>query len=169
VSEQLIIRPIAPEDSIEDLTSLIHRAYARHTAAGLRYWATHQTVEDTHKRIATGECFVATRDGVIVGTILLQPPSVTRGSEWYDRPDVAAFFQFAVEPDLRGTGIGRALLDHVEARAKELGATEIALDTAKPATDLIEMYEHLGYRVIGDIDWRPHTNYLSVTLSKTLG
>ncbi len=168
VTEPITIRRLQPDDSIPALTELIHRAYARHAERGLRFWATHQSPEDTAERVASGECYVATRDDNIVGTILLKHPSRTHGSEWYDRDDVAGFFQFAVEPSLQGAGIGRALLTTVERRAREIGAREIALDTAKPATDLIDMYLYLGYRVIGDVDWRPHTNYVSVTLSKTL-
>ncbi len=50
----------------------------------------------------------------------------------------------AVHPRLRGTGLGRALVDHLEHKAREAGISELVLltETAKP------FFEKLGYRVI---------------------
>ena len=65
----ILIRELQDGDSIEELTSLLHRAYRRLLDMGLRYWATHQTVDDTRTRIAGGECLVAVLNGRIVGTV----------------------------------------------------------------------------------------------------
>ena len=59
------------------------------------------------------------------------------------------------------------LLDFVEARARESGARELALDTAVGAKHLIDMYLRKGYRLVDKVDW-PETNYLSVVMSKNL-
>lgn len=164
-----IIRALMPDDSISLLTQLIHRAYAEHGARGLHYVAVDQDEQTTAQRAAGGECFIAVDpSGPIVGTITVADPTRTEGSPWYDRPEVASFSQFAVDPAWQGAGVGRALLETAERRARESGARELACDTAQPATELIAMYEHLGYRVVGTVDWRPVTNYLSVTLSKDL-
>ena len=48
------------------------------------------------------------------------------------------------------------------------GATTLALDTAQPATALIAMYVSWGYRVVGECDWRPFTNYPSVVMAQPL-
>ena len=162
------IRPLSPGDSIEELTALLHRAYAELAAMGLRYAATNQTPEVTARRIAEGECAVAVLDGVVVGTITFYPADRVNGTEWYDRPDVAAFGQFGVEPHLRRHGIGSALLEHVTARAAATGARELACDTSEDAPHLIRSYEARGFRRVGTADRRPYTNYLSVVLSKTL-
>jgi hypothetical protein len=90
---------------------------------------------------------------------------VTSGCPYYDRPGVASFHQFAVDPDLQGDRIGRRLLDLVEDRAAATGATEIALDTAVPATHLIAMYERRGYRIVDRVDW-DETNYVSVIMAR---
>lgn len=161
------IRPWQSSDSAAELTELLHRAYARLAGMGLRFWATHQGADITEMRIAGGECFVALADGVICGTILFRDASRTSGTPWYDRPDVASFGQFAVEPGLQSNGLGRRLIAHVEARAAASGARELALDTAEPAAHLVEWYTRLGYRFIEHAQWQ-HTNYRSVVLSKTL-
>lgn len=161
----LAIRRARP-DELAAITDLLHRAYAPLAARGMRYLASWQPVETTAERIEGGECLVAEIDGAIVGTITWHPPERARGHPIYDRPDVAAFFQFCVEPDRQGGGIARALLAEVERRAAAAGARELACDTADVASDLIAFYEHLGYRVVDRADWRPVTNYESVILSK---
>lgn len=85
-----------------------------------------------------------------------------------DRPDVAYLGQLGVEPELQGTGLGSALLDHVERRARELGAATIASDTAEGAARLITMYEGRGDRIVDDIDSRPATNCRSIALARAL-
>ncbi|MFN2628508.1 MAG: GNAT family N-acetyltransferase [Gaiellaceae bacterium] len=84
------------------------------------------------------------------------------------RPDVADLGQLGVEPELHGTGLGSALLDHVEPRARELGAATIVCGTAEGAARLITMYEGRGDRIVDDIDSRPATNYRSIALAKAL-
>ena len=164
---EVTIRPLAESDSITELTQLLHRAYAQLAAMGLKFVATHQDVETTKHRLKDAECYVAELDGRIVGTILFRPPGTARGCDWYNRSDVAIFGQFGVEPAVQGHGIGGALLDHVEQRARELNATELALDTAESAHHLIDLYSKRGFRIVGNVKWDP-VNYRSVIMSKAL-
>jgi predicted N-acetyltransferase YhbS len=163
----IAIRPLLADDSLVELTNLLHRAYARLAQMGLRYMATHQGVEVTRKRVEQGQCFVALEGGAICGTIVFKDASQTSGCPWYDRVDVASIGQFAVEPGLQGNGLGRRLMALAEERALTSGARELALDTAEPATHLVDWYGRLGYRHIEYADWG-HTNYRSVIMSKTL-
>ena len=161
------IRRLAETDDLEQLTALLHRAYARLANMGLHFVATKQDVATTKERIQDAECYVATLDGRIVGTIVFRPCARTGGCAWYDRPDVASFGQFGVEPALQGMGIGARLLHFVEAHARATGAKEIALDTAEPATHLIDYYMRHGYRVVDRHKWHV-VNYASVIMSKAL-
>jgi GNAT superfamily N-acetyltransferase len=163
----ILIRELQDSDSIEKLTELLHRAYRRLLDMGLRYWATHQTVDETRTRIAGGRCLVAVLDGRIVGTVTYEYPPHWRGTQWYMRTDVACVSQFAVEPECQRRGIGSALMKRVEGMATEDGATELALNTAEPAAHLIDYYAKRGYRVVEHTDATlPH--YRSVILSKRL-
>jgi GNAT superfamily N-acetyltransferase len=151
-----------------ELTALLHRAYAELGAMGFRYKAVNQSVEVTRTRVSRGECYVAIHGGVLVGTVMLLPPSCRAPHcEWYDRPDVAVLAQFAVEPRYQRRGWGSELIRHLEARARELGAAELSIDTSEGATHLIALYERRGYRHIGYAQWE-HTNFRSVLLSKRL-
>jgi GNAT superfamily N-acetyltransferase len=165
MSKAVEIRRLDPADSVRELTSLLHCAYARLAAMGLRYMATHQSDEMTRERIAQGECYVALSKGALVGTIMFKPTAATGGSPWLDRPEVASLGQFAVAPDLQAQGLGARLMDLAEGRAAETGAKEIALGTAEPAAHLVAWYGRRGYRLIEHVQWS-HTNYRSVIMSK---
>ena len=166
-ADDVIIRPLNAEDSIQELTDLLHRSYKVLADMGFRYVATYQDVATTSKRLGRGPAYVACADSVLVGTITLKRPELTRGSSWYDRADVASFGQFAVSPDYQRCGVGSRLLQTVEATARSWGAAELALDTAEGAVHLQRFYQKRGYRFIEYVDWDV-TNYRSVLLSKTL-
>jgi predicted N-acetyltransferase YhbS len=162
------IRRLAADDNVENLTALLHRAYATLGARGWNYTAVDQTVEVTRKRLAEGTCLVADRDGRIVGTIMYNPPQISYGgSPWLCRADVAHLGQFRVEPSLQRSGIGARLMAAVEELARADGACEIALDTAEPALHLIDWYARCGYRFIEHAQWRGK-RYRSVIMSKAL-
>jgi len=168
-ADAILIRPIGPDDGIEALTDLLHRAYAALGAKGWNYTAVDQTVEITRRRLAEGTCLVAVdHDGRIVGTIMYNPARISyEGSPWLCRPDVAHLGQFAVEPSLQRAGIGARLMAAVEDMARADDAREIALDTAEPAVHLVEWYARCGYRFIEYAQWRGK-RYRSVIMSKAL-
>lgn len=165
VSKQTELRILDPADPVSELTALLHRAYARLAAMGLRYMATHQSDDVTRDRAASGECWIALADGDIVGTVLFKAAARAGGSPWLDRPEVASLGQFAVLPEWQGTELGAQLLGLVERRAAETGAAEIALDTAESAEHLVALYRRRGYRFIEHAQWS-HTNYRSVIMSR---
>ena len=165
----LEIRLLSDTDSLEELTALLHRAYAELAAMGLRYTATYQDVATTRRRVSGAECFVATIESRIVATITLRPPgTIVSSAEWYQRAGVAVVGQLAVEPAYQRRGIGTTLLAHAEHRARELGATEVALDTADQSHHLIDYYQKRGYRIVGEAQWS-QKNYRSVIMSRAVG
>lgn len=62
-------------------------------------------------------------------------------------------------------GYGARLLAFAEARARELGAREVAVDTAEGAKGLIDDYPDRGHRHVETAPFG-HTNHRSVVLSK---
>ena len=162
------IRLLRDDDSIEELTELLHRAYAPLGAMGYRYRAVNQDVAMTRTRVARGECYVVEIDERVVGTAVLQPPSSpVDWCEWYDRPEVSNISQLAIDPLHQRQGLGSQLMTHLEERAFALQAEEVAVDTSEGATHLIQYYERRGYRFVGFAQWS-HTNFRSVLLSKRL-
>jgi len=167
-----LIRPFDHQTySIPELTALLHRAYKPLADQGMRYLASHQHDSTTQDRIETGECYVAVTtppNHRIIGTIVLVPPGIgDPDCKYYARPGVAWFQQFAVDPDLYNLGVGSALLNTVESRAAELGASELALDTSEDAHQLIAMYTKRGYEFVAGANWTI-TNYRSVIMRKLI-
>lgn len=166
--ENIKIRLWRDSDDIEALTALLHESYRALAEMGLRYLATHQDATVTQERIDTGECYIALLKKQLVGTLVVTyPRRVDSDCAWYQQDGISKIGQFAVRPMIQKLGIGTQLLDHAELRAKAMGAREIAIDTAEPATHLIEMYKKRGYRFIQTAQWKV-TNYRSVIYSKKL-
>ena len=160
------IRMLYPGDSLAELTAVLHRAFRPLAEQGMRYLAGWQDEEVTRKRAARGECYVALDRERIVGTITFHDTKSTTGCAYYEKEGVASLHQLAVDPDYQGRGIGAALLDVVERRARETGAAEIALDTAETNERLIAMYAERGYRIVDSTQWQV-TNYRSVVMTRS--
>ncbi|HEY1429458.1 MAG TPA: GNAT family N-acetyltransferase, partial [Candidatus Tumulicola sp.] len=155
------VRPFdATRDSYDALTLLLHSAYRRLADMGLNYVATTQDASVTRTRVAAADaCWVAEDDGAIVGTVCYYAGlRHDREPAWYARAAVCHFGPFAVLPSLQGGGVGTSLLRAVEERALADGKTELACDTAEPASHLLEYYARRGFRVVGRHRW-PHAVY----------
>lgn len=187
------VRLLEPSDSIGQITRLLHRAYAPQMAMGLKPLAGRQDDSVTRERCLNSECYLAllgagapvttsaaAKPGTngaasahsasgarIVGVILFEEHEKVTFPPFFLHPDVCHFAQFAVDPDQQGLGIGRLLLDKVEQRSKEKGASELALSMAEPDTKLLDFYLKRGFRLIEYWQW-PYTNYRSCILSKRL-
>lgn len=125
--EAIVIRPMGPDDSIDELTTLLHRSYAGLGNMGLNYTAVDQSTETTRERLSLGFAFVAIDpQDRLVGTVVFYRPQRSTGSPWLERPEVANFGQLAVDPALQRRGIGSRLMDLVEEQARAVGARETA-------------------------------------------
>jgi len=151
---------------VEELTVLLHRAYADHAAAGRVFFASYQSPEDTRHRLSKGECWVATRDAELLGTVTVSAPHTTPAG--YPAPAGAgSFWQLAVDPSQRGTGLGHRLLELAESRISALGCAHAVIDTSATADTLIAWYRRHRYEPIGTWRWDV-TNYDSLVLAKHL-
>lgn len=63
---------------------------------------------------------------------------------------------FFLLPEVRGRGLGRALLAGVETVARELGARRLVLDTAAALREATGLYRAAGYAPIGRYNDNPH-------------
>ena len=82
-----------------------------------------------------GALFVATDHGRSVAMIALRPLD---GS-------IAEMKRLYVRPEARGRGLARALIARVCQQARELGYSEIRLDTLPNMSDAQALYEGLGF------------------------
>ena len=87
---------------------------------------------DSHHLVALDE------GGRILGCLMLTP---------HESGEIQ-MRQVAVKPEQQGTGLGRALVEEAERRAKALGCSRMMLHARDKA---IGFYERLGYRREGDL------------------
>ncbi len=160
----ILIRPWRDDDSVSELTALLHLGYKSLADEGMHFVASHQSDEVTRDRIDRGTCFVAELKEKLVGTITLYDSKI---SEHFSKISDGYFGQYCVDPSLRTSGLGSRLLSLVEELARERGMKSLAFDTSELAIDLIKYYERRGYEFIGHVRW-PEVNYRSVTMLKHL-
>ena len=164
---KITIRELSPAHSLEELTILLNRSYKSLADLGFIFLASHQDTSTTKDRVSKGKCFIALIHERIIGTISYYPPDRTTGSPWYDKPGVASFGQFAIDPAFQKLGLGHKLLRLVEQHAFESGAENLALDTAEGARHLVEYYEKRGYTMVEYAQWTV-VNYRSVIMNKSI-
>ncbi len=101
------------------------------------YWSAFEAIDADPRN----ELIVAEEDGAVVGTCQLTfTPSLSRrGAE---RMTIEAV---RVRGDLRGRGVGRAMMLWALARARERGCRLAQLTTDKRRTDAHRFYESLGF------------------------
>jgi len=96
--------------------------------------------ENARKLLAGGEMTVLLAGGGPDGIALIR----FRASVWTGAAE-AYLQELYVAPELRGRGIGRALLEATIATAREAGATGIDLNTGETDTAARALYESLGF------------------------
>jgi GNAT superfamily N-acetyltransferase len=165
--DTFLIRRLDARDSMEDLTSMLHRAFSPMGRRGIGCTCFNQSVEVTAERAGLGDCFVATQHGRIVGTLTLHDPDKRSECHWYRQADIASLHQFAVDPAYQGTGCGLALLEFAMQWAHQHHFHGLALDTPLPASDLIHFYEAHGFRKVERVRFHGK-GYTSCVLSKTV-
>ena len=161
------IRRFCDDDSIDELTSLLHRAFARLGRMGLACTGVEQSPEMTLARVRRGTCFVAVRGDRIAGTMTLETPGPRQPCEWYRRTEVASLHQFGVDPSEQRLGCGTRLLQFAERWTAGQRYAELALDTPSRAAHLVDFYAAHGFRRVGEFQQHDKA-YTSVILSKRL-
>lgn len=94
-----------------------------------------------HLDSPSGDLVVATGNGGLLGYALLLR---RRGSR------IGRIYSIAVSAQARGSGLGRALLEHLEGLAHAHGLTEIRLEVRKDNAGAITLYQRAGYEIFSE-------------------
>jgi tRNA (guanine37-N1)-methyltransferase len=114
----------------------------------------HESLGDVQDWMRTWSTWVVRSEGRLVGAVRGRLEDSAAGPVW----DIG---RVMVAPDLQGRGLGRALLDHIQAVAPP-EATSYVLFTGARSADNIRMYKKAGFRVRTDLEAPP----LAVVLTK---
>lgn len=148
---------------VERLAGLINGVYETAERGLWRDGATRTTATQLAELIATGQIAVATRDGLLVGSIRVHDVA----------DDASELGMLVASRDHRGTGVGRALVAFAERHSRERGLRAIQLELLvprhwrHPSKEFLKAwYGRRGYRLIrtGTIDdAHPHLAPLLAT------
>jgi ribosomal protein S18 acetylase RimI-like enzyme len=146
------LRPAIGAD-VQQVSALVNAAYG-HFVERIGMLPRPMT-EDYAEVIASRRATVAESHGTIVGIIVLAV-------------DDEGFLvdNVAVDPSLRGKGLGRALLEFAEAEARRAGFDSIYLYTHEKMTENLTLYSRIGYV---EYDRRSHGDFSLVYMRKHLG
>jgi len=93
----------------------------------------------------SNRCFVAERDGGVVGTYVLKPNQPGLGSH-------VANAAFMVAPGAGGRGVGQAMGEHCLAEARRLGFRAMQFNFVVATNErAIRLWERLGFRTVGTL------------------
>ena len=161
------IRRFNSTDSIEEVTEMLHRAFAPMAMLGANCQCVDQSPSTTRERMARGDCLVAVADRRIVGTLTLETCDPSSSVAHYRKPGVASLHQFAVDPAYQGAGVGRSMLKVATMWAHMRQFGELALDTPALALDVRSYYARQGFRWVAGVRvaGRSHD---SVVMSKSI-
>ena len=132
--KKLILRQACDTD-VPALRKLINESYKELSDKGWNYTATFQDEEKTRERIQKGKAFVLVEHKIIIATILYYADNHYTGN------NTAYIGQFAVQPEFKKQGLGSLLMDYCESLAVTEKYHGIQLDTASPATHLVNWCE----------------------------
>ncbi len=149
---------------VKQLTELVNDVYVTAESGLWQDGFTRTTPSEFAELIADGQIVVATAsDGQIVGSVRLHQIA----------PDTSEFGILVADPDRRGAGIGRALVDFAEQDSRDRGLRAIQLELLVPHTwrhpskeFLKAWYGRRGYRLVHTTtldDGHPHLAPLLAT------
>jgi ribosomal protein S18 acetylase RimI-like enzyme len=143
------VRPVRP-DEYDDVAELTAGVYLREGYGSREY---EPRLRDVAGRDASAHVLVAALDNRIVGAVTV----ATRGGEWAEAsgPGDAVIRMLVVDPSIRGSGTGEALVQACVNCARADGCTQIKLSTEPTMTVAHRLYERVGFVRAPEDDWEP--------------
>jgi len=154
--DKLLIRDARPDerDAAQRVTLAAYEEYGATMPEPL--WTGYrQHLLATLGTEAPVERIVAEREGVIVGSVLLFPPSTKAYGAAAVSVDCPEVRLLAVSPRARGQGVGAALMEECARRARRAEAPALGLHTTDMMRAAVRMYERLGYVRAPESDFLP--------------
>ncbi|MEJ2060480.1 MAG: GNAT family N-acetyltransferase/peptidase C39 family protein [Gammaproteobacteria bacterium] len=141
----------ATADDIDALVELENASFEtdRLTRRQFRYMITR----------AHADVLVCETEGVLAGYVLVL---FSRGTS------MARIYSIAVSADMRGRGIGPALVEAVESRAIEHGSISMRLEVRRDNAASLAMFQRLGYRQFASVDDYYEDHMEALRLEKSL-
>ena len=161
----------ATEKDLEELLDLYRRAADRMEAAGLKqwHWGVYPTEELIREDVAGGLTYIRRVDGLLAGAV-----AVFNGTgepeydavPWTGGLNPGYFHRLVIDPPMQGAGMAADILDDLLQMLRRQGCDCVRCDTALNNQRAIRLYEKMGFRACGYIDWE--NGETNVALNKPL-
>jgi N-acetylglutamate synthase-like GNAT family acetyltransferase len=127
----------ATADDIPTIVAIVNRAFQVES-----FFLMHErtNVENVTEMFQKGEYLLAELDGQTTGCVYFEK----RGERAY-------FGMLSVEPDRKGSGLGKFLIDAVENHAREEGCVAMDITVVNLRTELPPFYRRFGYEISGEL------------------
>jgi ribosomal protein S18 acetylase RimI-like enzyme len=154
----LTVERAQPADA-SDVEALLDAAATWQQSRGIGPWTPGRFGDEIHLAIASGELFVARRDGALVGCFLLEAHDSPVFSRWLkeqgrDAAPAAYLGRLAVAREAAGRGLGLELLDAACAIAGGSGIEYVRLECPADNLRLRRYYLDAGFEHCGDVHVR---------------
>ena len=155
---------------------MLRAAYAEYESAlPPANWALYlEDIIDLEGRAPDSDLLVAKLDGKVAACVSYFPPgskasypSDAYSERWPD--DWSAVRLLAVDPAIRGRGLGRILTEACIERARKQAAAAVGLHTVAFMAVARAMYERMGFERAPQYDFRPGPNILIEAYRLELG
>lgn len=128
---------MATRDDVPAIVSLVNRAFE----VELFFLNGDRTsVENVTEMMAKGVYLLGESDGLLLGCVYFEK-----------RGDRAYFGMLSVEPALKGSGLGRLLIETVEDHARKQGCLAMDITVVNLRTELPPYYRRFGYEISGEL------------------
>jgi ribosomal protein S18 acetylase RimI-like enzyme len=149
----VVVRLARPDehDAIHDLTLSAYGQFAA-TMEPSAWDGLRDAIEAALSIDRGAQQIVAEQGGVLVGSVMLFPPSADAYGDLGPRVGWPEIRALAVAPNARGLGVARLLVHECMRRAREGGAEAIGLHTSRSMHEAIRLYERCGFVREPDLD-----------------
>lgn len=128
---------LATRDDIPTIVAIVNRAF-QVEAFFLMHDRTNE--ENVTEMFEKGAYLLAEREGRVLGAVYFEK-----------REERAYFGMLSVEPETKGQGIGRILIDAVEDHARKQGCVAMDITVVNLRTELPPFYRRFGYEISGEL------------------
>jgi GNAT superfamily N-acetyltransferase len=136
----------ASEEDLDAIAALFAPALEQYRGRGGEWLLDAYLAEllDVRGRFGAAETYVAVTGGRIVGSVAFYRDVALEG--WSNLPaGWAGFRALVADPAVRGTGVGRMLVEHCILRSQEVGAPVLGIHTVSLLEDAVRLYGRLGF------------------------
>jgi len=146
----LEIRPVRPDEHEQAgrVTALAYREFVGPDDSGWEEYLRH--IADVEGRAGSATVLVAIDVGRILGSATLELDGRIDDDDPPLHPDEAHIRMLGVDPEARGRGIARALIEACFSLAREAGRTYVTLHTTQRMKVAQAMYQALGFERLED-------------------